>query len=268
MRLVTVNDRWELYLPEHRALRPEWATGWERARWDDMHAHLKALGDARSLVGGHPPLVIDVGTEEGDLTGLFALWGCDVFMVEPNPRVWPNVRAIWNANALPLPVGWFVGFAGTEDRDPDSIEHWRAWEDARERIDGWPACAHGPVIGDHAFLHLAQHAHMVPTRRLDSLLESLRKLQRPIAANRKVDAITIDTEGSELTVLRGADQILRQDRPTVWVSIHSDQQWMDENYPMDRLDDVIAHMEGHGYRGTFLAQDHEAHWRFDWAGSE
>lgn len=241
-----INGRWRLWLPEHRAARPEWETGWERERLDSMHEHLTEWRGWNHLEDRNP-VIVDVGVEEGDLTALYSQWGCDVVMVEPNPRVWPNVRAIWEANGLRAPLAWWVGFAGdvaTKGR-MDFGQHWARAE------DGWPVCAHGPVIGDHAFLHLAQHADMVPTVVLDEWRDW------------PVDAITMDVEGSELTVLRGAERILVEDRPLVWVSVHTDQQWMDENYPLDGRDAVVEHMADRGYVGTLLAIDHEEHWLFE-----
>lgn len=267
-----INGRWDLVLPEHRAVRPEWVTGWERERLDSMHEHLTRLvrefDDWHVFRGGphavdyrprnERPVIIDVGVEEGDLTALYSQWGCDVVMVEPNPRVWPNVRAIWQANGLRHPDEWWVGFAGDVDDFDDPVHH----EWAREHVGaswemgGWPSCADGPVIGDHAFLHLAQHAHMVPTITLDRLVDNARWAD---GVGRKIDAITMDVEGSELRVLRGAERILREDRPLVWVSVHTDDQWMAENYAQDRRGDIDAFMAELGYVPQLLAVDHEEH---------
>lgn len=269
-----INGRWDLLLPIHRAIRPEWTSeaGWEKPRLDSMHEHLTRLvragrdEDARwydTDEGEVRPVIIDVGVEEGDLTALYSLWGCDVVMVEPNPRVWPNVRAIWEANGLRLPLSGWVGFAADADdrMDAPSVDAW-----LREHVrvdapgpgdDGWPSCAHGPVIGDHAFLHLAQHPH-VPSVTLDTLVRDGQWNGKPL----HVDAITLDTEGSELRVLRGADRILREDRPLVWVSVHQDHQWVLENYAQDTIEAIDAFMVSHGYVGEHLATDHESHWYF------
>lgn len=264
-----INGRWRLLLPEHRAARPEWKTGWERERLDSMHEHLADLVDRavrRTYITGREqrPVIIDVGVEEGDLTALYSSWGCDVVMVEPNPRVWPNIRAIWKANGLRMPLSGWVGFAGDHDTPLDS-DMCRSWldehcrTDVGDAYDGWPSCAHGPVVGDHAFLHAAQHPH-VPTVKLDTLILDGSYLGGHIT----VDAITIDVEGSELSVLRGAAYILARDRPLVWVSVHTDEQWMDENYPLDGRDAVVGFMSSLGYRAELLAVDHEEHWLFEW----
>ena len=51
--------------------------------------------------------------------------------------------------------------------------------------------------------------------------------------------------------------------PVVWVSIHTDHRWMDEQYPAGKARDVHRHMRDMGYVGTHLATDHEEHWRYD-----
>ena len=70
---------------------------------------------------------------------------------------------------------------------------------------GWPECALGDVIGDHGFRHLAQEADATPQTMLDEWIGS------------KVDIITMDVEGSEFEVLKGAIAILEWDRPVVFV---------------------------------------------------
>lgn len=249
-----INGQWQVLLPEHRAVRPEWytETGWERARLGSMHHHLTALCErATGPDIGRRPVIIDVGVEEGDLTALYSQWGCDVVMVEPNPKVWPNVRAIWEANGLRDPLYAFVGFAG-DACDYHGPGHAQWFDTHVGPTHGWPRCAFGDVIGDHAFLHLAQHPH-VPTQTLDYMMA---------LAGVNVDAITMDVEGSELTVLRGAEGILADDRPLVWVSVHTDAQWMDENYPLDGRAAVLEWMAKRDYAGTLLAIDHEEHWFF------
>lgn len=257
MREVLLNGRWPLILPEHRAARPEWATGWETERLASMHANLLP-GD----------VVVDVGTEEGDISALLASWVIQtetfghvdgtgavletfehrspdqdggVFLVEPNERVWPNVKAIWEANGLPDPLGTFVGFCGDiVHRHAHSPNHREGWS-------GWPACADGPVIGDHGFCNLWERPD------IDSIPLSA------LVGDRKVDAITMDTEGSELIVLRGARFTLEKDRPLVWVSVHP--QFSVDMYDLTR-EDLLRFMWELDYRSEILAVDHEEHWLF------
>ena len=235
---VTINGRWTLMLPEHRAARQEWPV-WEQERIASMHSVLQ------------PGMVVyDLGSEEGDLPALWATWVAGkeggVVLVEPNPRVWPNIRAIWQANNLAPPLGWFVGFASDVlDENPPNLNI-----DATVMEDGWPACAHGPIISDHGFRHLAQEFDATPRIPLDVLSKRI---------GGRVDAITMDVEGAEWHVLHGARQVLKEQAPHVWVSVHPEV--MAELY--HRLpEDVNDLMKAYGYRAELLAIDHEEHWYF------
>ena len=102
-----INDRWVLILPEHRHDRPEWPW-WEATRLAAMY-HFIGEGD----------VVYDIGAEEGDFPALFAKWGAQVVLVEPNPLVWPNIKAIFDANELShMVIGSFVGFASDTNAEP------------------------------------------------------------------------------------------------------------------------------------------------------
>lgn len=230
-----INGRWTLTLPSHRAERPQWQIengGWEVERLASMHANLRP-GD----------LVIDVGSEEGDFPALWASWGCRVVLVEPNPRVWPNMKAIWDANGLPTPAGCYVGFAGPDDDAcPDNMLDGTGWW-----ADGmWPPCADGEVIGDHGFLVLTQRPD-VPRVRLDTIGETVGP----------IDAITIDVEGGEVEVLKGARRVLSEDRPMIWISVHPD--FLRDEFSQSPADLFELLME-HGYDLRFLARNHEEHW--------
>lgn len=234
-----MNGKWELLLPEHRADRYEWTHPpyWEPERLESMHANLRP-GD----------LIIDVGAEEGDMPGLYASWGCDVILAEPNPRVWANIRAVFDSNELTDQVrACWVGFLGDEVRAETA--EWG--EQNGEGGSPWPRCADGPVISDHGFAVIVERPD-IPVTTVDLLTENVGVPQ----------AITMDVEGSEYRVLKGAEQTLRQHRPLVWVSIHTDLQWMEEKFPGEEGEAVRALMNEVGYTGLHLATDHEQHWFF------
>jgi FkbM family methyltransferase len=265
---TTINDRWTLLLPEHRHARTEWPV-WEKERLAAMHDVIapqtmreqlyRFCYDAEGPVVDPPELprhvVFDIGAEEGDFPALWASWGADVVMVEPNPKVWPNIRAIFDANGLRDRVrGCHVGFAGDEWRAGSWNPQPGGNDDRPDDVCGdcgWPRCAHGPVIGDHGFLVLPERPE-VPVTTIDTLA----------ADYGDPTVITIDVEGAELTVLRGAHVTLKEARPVVFVSIHLDLPWIDEKYPGDTEERVYAYMNGLGYVGTELAVDHEKHVEF------
>lgn len=239
-----LNGRWPLLLPSHRAYRREWTTPpyWEPER-------LAAMAD----VIGPSDVVYDIGAEEADMTAIWALLGADVVAVEANYDVWPNIRAIFEANNLTERVhGWFVGFAGEELRDRPAWDGEHVSGEARwgdeQAVRNWPSCAYRPLIGDHNFMNLNERPDC-PVITIDRLAE----LHGPPTV------ITIDTEGSELTVLRGAYRTLKEHRPRVFVSVHQDHPWVDLAYPGDDGEALAAYMRSVGYYGKDLALDHELH---------
>lgn len=181
MKSIKINGKWDIILPDHRADRPEWPI-WEYKRLESMHETTKP-GD----------LVYYVGTEEGDMAGLLAMWGAKLVLFEPNDKVWPNIKAIWETNNLDRP-DCIVGFAG-DVSGPGYMS------------SGWPECADGPLIGNHGFKELKDPGE-VPIVKLDDL--------SPLVP----DMISIDVEGSEGRVLRGAEQTLRKYHPRIYLSLH------------------------------------------------
>lgn len=225
---VAIHGQWPLLLPEHRAARPEWPH-WERERIQALNMALRPTD-----------CLYEIGTEEGDMSALFARWCDRIHLFEPNPRVWPNVRAIWEANRLKPPAGCWSGFAGPRTAIPGA-----AWPDSHI----WPASAWGPVIGDHGFCQLNERPDL-PAVSLDDYAAST--CDPP-------DVITMDVEGSELEVLRGAEGLLRDRRPVVFVSIHPESMLAHYRTYENELHKFMADL---GYQGDFLAHDHETHYVF------
>jgi FkbM family methyltransferase len=238
---VKLNQRWDLILPEHRAARPDWHVldGWEGPR-------LLAMSE----MIGPGSVVYYVGAEEGDMCGLIASWGAEVAMFEPNSKVWPNIRAIWDANSLPAPIGCWVGFAGHEDHGTSPPPG----------PDGWPDCAHGPVIGDHGFCQLDERPD-IPSIRLDDFAE---------ATGTVPTDISIDVEGSEGRVIDGAKRLLTEHHPRIWLSGHPEfmlqhwGEWTAEHQGRpEYLRDLRNRLCDHGYRETLLSYDHEVHLMYE-----
>lgn len=245
-----INDRWLLKLPKHRHDRPEWPW-WEAGRLASMYHHLQGgfrgiVGEAQYIGTETPPIfhgverevVYDIGSEEGDFPALFSSWGCDVVLFEPNDRVWPNIKAIWEANDLRPPLGTWCGFAGSKNRHYDL-----------DYVDGaWPKCADGPVIGDHGFLNLSERPDVEVIT-----IDTMAALVKPPTA------ITIDVEGAEWLVIVGANHVMREHRPKIWVSVHplfARDMYRDN----DVMTSILYVMQERGYdRGTFIAHDHETH---------
>lgn len=220
-----INGRWTLKLSPHRACLELWNRGWEHERLDSMHANLEP-----------GMLVYDIGAEEGEFGALCASWGCDVALFEPGTRVWANIKAVWDANDLPLPAATFHGFAAADDSDPFTN---------LELCKLWPDVASGPLVDDHGFRVINQRPD-IPRIRIDTIA--------PVVGI--PDALTIDVEGAELQVLRGATKILMENRPLLWISVHPE-------FMADTFDDSVMHLwaflREYGYTWRLLAMDHELH---------
>ncbi len=231
MKKTLINNKYELWLPEHRAKRPEWETGWEVERIEHMLSNLEK-GD----------LVIDIGAEEGDISALLAQKTGKIILFEPNDLVWPNIKAIWEANKLPDPEMIFVGFASSADR-----------YEAKDVMRGkWPESAYGELIGNHGFKELSAPGN-ISQLKIDTMLYSDFDIAPPVRL------ITMDVEGSEFEVLKGAEQTLRKYKPKVFVSIHPEFMFRLHNQYSGEL---FHFMWDLGYKHKILDFDHEWHTMF------
>lgn len=222
-----LNGKYQLTIPDHRAARPEWQPEngcWEGARTEAMHDRI-----------GSGDTVYYVGAEEGEFPALCQVWGADTVLVEPNPKVWSNIRAIWEANRLATPI-CFQGFASTENRQM-GVEVEKAW----------PACAFDDIEAAHGFKELHLEANNYPQITLD-------ELHRQTGVTPTV--ISFDVEGSEWHVLRGAEQLLADHRPTLFASIHPEMMMLHWN---QWSTDFRGWIKRFGYSETILDYQHELH---------
>ena len=216
MRRTEVNGRWPIILPDHRADFHE-----ERPEWESVR-----LADMWDWVDWWPyndgPSLIDVGSEEGDLTALYATWGFDVTFIDPS-RPWRDQTLdTFTANGIDLPIS-FTGLA-----------------DNYNYIEGVP-------VDEKRFATLDEKR--VARITLDTFCEWFAV---------KPDAIMMDVEGSELRVLQGAEKVLEAFGPVVWVSVHPE---FMANLG-DSVEALFALMGRHGYEHEFLDRHHEVDYRF------
>lgn len=186
---TTINGKWDILLPKHRADRKEWPT-WEYKRLESMH-------NVITTKYAHDPVVYYIGAEEGDMAALLAMWGAKLVLFEPNEKVWSNIKAIWRFNKLEEPLLCLPAFASDKSQLANSNVGMR----------GFPPVADGPLLGDHGFRELLDPGE-IPQIRIDDI-------HKPIP-----DMISIDVEGSEGKVLRGAEQTLRKYHPRIYLSLH------------------------------------------------
>ncbi len=231
MTSVVLNGKWRLLLPPHR--QAQWARPHEPGRLTAMSELIR-----------HGDVVYDIGSEEGDMPALWASWGADVVLAEPGQSVWPNIRAVWQANQLRAPLFCWPGFI--TDRPGSNLD--LGWSGR----DGWPACADGPIETDHGFCRVEERPDL-PYTSIDAIVA---------AGVAPPTLLTIDVEGAEHLVLAGARQTLADHRPGVFVSVHPS--FMEAHYGIGNgaghIRELMADM---GYPNSVLLDvDHEQHWQF------
>lgn len=242
MKRTIIHGRHKLLLPPHLAEWDVWDY-WERARLESIERTLKP-GD----------LLVDVGAEQGWMSALCASFvgGSNMALAEPEPNAWGCIRQIWEENGIDPPRSLWPGLLVGPDLGP--YPHYPAGLDFDPEIrDGWPGCAwDAEPCGARAYryLHEENHLDTTPRSTIDAWCSD---------AGLEPDALTIDVEGAEAEVLRGAAKVLATHHPIVWVSIHPDLMARDYGTVPKT---VHAYMTGLGYHGTHLATDHESHWSY------
>lgn len=224
-----LNGQWDIILPKHRADRPEWytETGWERKRLEKLH---EVITDK--------DVFYYVGSEEGDMPALCHIWGAKMVLFEPNPKVWSNTKAIWEANKLETPMT-FQGFCSTKTKVIDPVNGFNK---------GWPTCADDEIIAAHGFKELDKESQTYNQIRIDDVAKQY--LPPTI--------IALDVEGSEGHVLRGAEQTLREYKPKIFLSLHPEFMQNSFNESSDDLRDWLKSL---GYTESLI--EHPAHeWHY------
>lgn len=233
MKIVeaTLNGRWTIKLPDHRAERPNWYTeqGWEKPRLEKLHDIIKSQKE---------PVVYYVGAEEGEMPALCQMWGARVILFEPNPKVWSNIKAIWQANKLQTPVciEAFASSVSADGTDSQAIIY----------HGNFPPCADWQIEAAHGFKELHNEAEKYAQWKIDEVTET-----EDIPT-----IITMDVEGSEFEVLKGAESTITQYKPTIVLSLHPEflfQHW--GVYSRDVRNWIIDR----GYTETLLEYEHEVH---------
>lgn len=205
---------------------------WERERVASMEKHLDTTD-----------ILFDVGTEQGWCNIVYAkiVGPENIFLIEPTQVFWPNIKAIWEENfGDRMPLGTYSGLVGDKTVAGEA-----------ELSKGWPKCADGDLVDRNSYTYIHDNQYAIEQRPIDDLVDTIKK---------PPTAITIDVEGAELLVLRGAEKTLRNYKPKLWVSIHPDLGLASYNLQPNEVQDYLAQF---GYVGEHLATDHEEHWYFE-----
>ena len=228
MRKVIINGEFEITLPEHRAARPDWYQphGWEKPRLKHMSENIFS-GD----------VMYYVGAEEGEFAALCQMWGAEVVVFEPNPKVWSHFPLLWSANNLDIPMVCIPGFASDKINSLSRIYY-----------NEWPPEVNYVIEAAHGFKELYLEGETYGQITIDSCVYD-HGIKPPTA-------ISLDVEGSEWRVLGGAERVLREHKPRIWLSGHPEfmlQQWDESLYNLRQW------IKGLGYTETILDYQHEVH---------
>ena len=223
-----LNGEFEIVLPKHRADRPEWhrESGWEKLRLKSMRERI-----------GKGDVVYYVGSEQGEFPALCQMWGAEVVLFEPNPKVWSHLPLTWTSNNLKLPMACIPAFASNKINNL-----------ARVYFNQWPPEVNSEIKTAHGFKELYLEGDTYGQITIDSCVYN-HKIKPPTA-------ISLDVEGSEWRVLEGAERALREHKPKIWLSGHPEfmlQQWNESLY---NLRQWIKRL---GYQETLLDYQHEVH---------
>jgi FkbM family methyltransferase len=232
-----INNKYRVKMPEFLAKHDSF-DNWEPERFASMEANLKQ-GD----------ILFDVGAETGHMSAVYAgfVGAENLVLMESNPDNWQNIKATWDLEGLATPRDAVCALIGEEDHPIPNDQ----FNDQFGKMDGWPLCAQtGRIWTPRSYRYLWEHAHNTPQISLDYYV----KISGIIP-----NAITIDVEGAEAKVLKGAWRALEVHRPLVWVSLHPD--LMLEHYG-NTTEDVHKFMGHCGYDGQYLATDHEVHFLY------
>lgn len=235
--MIKINGKYKMRLLKHRAdfYRDRI---WESERLDSM----------RRNIGKHD-VVYYVGAEQGEMPALLQKWGAEVCLFEPNHTAWRSIRETWKLNKLKRPLGLFATFVGAETQlhptNPDKElyegEGWILGE------DNWPAYSKGNLITESSFSELHNEKDGLPIISIDD-----------VAANTKgPTAMSIDVEGAELEVLKGAEATLLEYKPKIWLSVHP--QFL-KDYWNTTPNKVLKWLADRGYESELLADVHEQHY--------
>lgn len=251
MKQTRINGKYNLLLPDHRADRPEWQIekgGWEVERIDAMMRHIQS-----------DDIVFDIGTEEGDITALIAKYThANMVLFEPNDRVWPCIRVIWEANQLQQPLDFYRGFLSDKTTN---FNH---------QVKSFPLGMFDDIdvskmIPDHGFKQLYENYRDVPQMTMDDYCKK---------TGLYPTVITMDVEGAEWSVIKGAQETLRKHKPVIFMSVHPEflfDSYRNEGVWKEKFGErcFAVHMiryivDTFGYKHSVIEWDwHEIHVRFD-----
>ena len=240
---VRMNDHTDVCIPLGRAMPGNTKVGdanvytsYEPKRCDSMEQRLKK-GD----------VLFDIGIADGWLSAMYAQWvGAEnMCLFEPTWQVWPNIKAIWEANNLCEPRSAFYGFVGerTELVPPAAVENF-------QYKGKWPVAVYGSMIEEMCFRSLRTGRPYIPQTTIDDFVARTNIIPR---------GISIDVEGAEFLVLQGAKETLLNHKPLIWLSLHDINGAITYDYNSCK-EEVFQYLTACGYKMTWLEDYGDSHW--------
>lgn len=204
---------------------------WEKERFHSMRDNL-SKGE----------ILFDIGTEQGWCNLIYAdfVGPENMVLIEPTKEFWPNIKQIWYKNYSVAPKGFYTGLMSNKTTDGDLLVDYKEW----------PSASQGDQIDKNKYQYIHSNEDSVPEITLDDYVKR---------SGIVPDALTMDVEGAELLILKGAEKTLRNHKPKVWISVHPDLGLRD--YGVESTE-TIDFMKNIGYKAEYLATDHEEHWFF------
>jgi FkbM family methyltransferase len=141
--------------------------------------------------------IIDIGANSGNHTLRFASAFSKVIAFEPNPRLWEQLNANVNANGFDHVTLYPLGVSDREGTFP-----------LYDLVIGNGNLGLASLLSDEQYGEPMRQIAHVRCIALDEFL-----------AGEHIDALKIDVQGAETSVLRGMRRILERDAPFVWVEL-------------------------------------------------
>ncbi len=164
-------------------------------------------------------LALDVGAHEGVYSYFLLRRAAGVIAFEPNPQLAAHLRRTFGAR---------LEVRETALSDADGTAHLHIPQRGAEAVTSNATIE--PSVAE-----FQSETYTVSTTRLDRLMDGLKR----------VGFIKIDVEGHELSLLRGAEELLRRDQPNLLVEA-------EERHRRNAVGSIRDFLATLGYRGWLL----------------
>lgn len=227
MELVPFINKVPIHILKFREMKHDFKNGWETDYLKNLHESLRP-----------GMIVFDIGAEQGEFSAMVAkvVGGGNVHLFEPSDRYWPNIKRLFDYNNFNI-GGCFNGFVSN-------------YSTYQKDYFGWPECSNGNIFTGTYQLLQSSSPIDIPTISIDEYCK---------IKNITPDVLMIDCEGAEVNIIDGARNILINNSPIVFVSVHSDQEILNHGRQRKELFDMFNEF---GYKYELINKDHEEHWKF------